>query len=115
MKRISLMLAALLIVGCGSASFESKLQGDGSAVAPEQPSENGSPAPRIPIDRILQDPTLLDMYPCVDGTSTGVELCHYPESEGSHHTICIGRSAVYTHVDHIRSETDFDYLGPCQD
>jgi hypothetical protein len=74
-----------------------------------------------PITDLENDPTLFDTYKCPD--SDGVVICHFPNEVEASATKCVGRPAVSSHYDHIRtyvspstnqSKTISDYLGPCR-
>lgn len=74
-----------------------------------------------PITDLETDPTLYDLYKCPD--SDGVVICHFPSEVEAAGTKCVGRPAVPSHYDHIRSyvsattneaKTIGDYLGPCR-
>jgi hypothetical protein len=131
MKRTLLLLVCVLSTACGSpTTFESIASsqndsaidengpGPGSGPGPTSPDENlpgeTSVEEQIPVKQIVDDPTLLDNYPCpTDPTS--VLICHFPEGSTASNTQCIGRSAVYSHVDHFQEATgEFDYLGACR-
>jgi len=92
----------------------------------EQPPEDfnmASPPPAssetlIPISELETKPDLFEEFACSDGTS--VAICHL-SANLEMNTLCVGRSASLTHVDHIRTvtvggavQTMQDYVGPCR-
>jgi hypothetical protein len=135
MKRISLMLILIMATACGSATFEGKVASSSEIGIPEDglngETDNGNNSgnnpgdtttdpggvdtgEKVPVRLIVEDPTLLDQYPCPDD-ATSVQICHFPPGSDAPNTQCIGKPAVYSHVDHYQEETDsWDYLGACR-
>jgi hypothetical protein len=134
---LTVVLALLLVFNnCGEVEFASTLPDDvvgvqgpsedngvdagaeeEDAVLEELPPEEVA-APR-PVEDLLDNPELADLYRCADGSS--VMICHFPENVEAQGTKCVGINALNPHVDHIRQynlgdgdKTIGDYLGPCR-
>jgi hypothetical protein len=123
---------------CGKVSFTKAPAVVAKLGAIEEPSEDGDgivlndveiqevitqiPPEQLdvihPVSDLETDPGLYDVYKCGD---TSVVICHFPNNVEDSHSTCVGRNAVSTHYDHIRSyvrtgvtKTIGDYLGPCR-
>lgn len=95
--------------GSGSGNYAS---GSGSATG-TAPGTGGGENPPPYVRDAINNPPLLDQYPCRDGTNK-VGICHVPANVEARHYICIGRPALLGHADHGSEHSQKDYLGQCR-